>query len=283
MQCSNNLKQLALACHSYEGTYGLFPEGLRQVSGPFRGWSFFVLILPYVEQDNLYKQWDFANLQNNTTSGRTATLIKTFICPSDQFQENPFNLPQNTGSGNNYTGMYSATSYAGNHGARNYHPTSGPIGPAQPNGIFFLTGPSSAPATNQTPIGINAVTDGTSNTLLLGEKYHRDPNFDLIPAASRSNLLMHQWSVWAWSGGFKGTGHVMASAGAPINHRVPNPPGSGFGPQDMRVSCYGSGHPGGANFALADGAVRFIRDSITQTTLTQLSTRNGGEVISEDF
>lgn len=94
---------------------------------------------------------------------------------------------------------------------------------------------------------------------------------------------MHQWSMWAWSGGFKGAGHVFCSCAVEINHRVPSPPGGGFGPQDRRVNAWGSGHSGGANFCLCDGSVRFIRQTITQQTLCALSTRLGGEVITEEF
>src|SRR5690349_17638743 len=121
MACSNNLKQLGLACHNYEGTAGSFPPGLVQNSNPFQGNSLFVYLLPYVEQDNLYRQWDLNNALNNKAGGqasRTATVIKGLICPSDIFgQGNPVQY-------RNTSEYYGVTSYVGNGGSRSYFPTS---------------------------------------------------------------------------------------------------------------------------------------------------------------
>jgi len=286
--CSNNLKQIALALHNYHGASGdVLPAGLTQDPNPFRGVTFFVRILPFLEQDSLYRQWDFNNLATNTTSTpdcRTATVIKNLVCPSDLFEQNPFFAPADALSGVTYGGMYAGTSYAGNFGSVAYHPTNGPPGPSVNDGVLFMTGPASypLPASKNRPISLTDIVDGTSNTILVGEKFHSDPVFDTIPAASRSNLLMHQWSMWAWSGGFKGSGHVFASAAVTINTRVVSV-GSGFVEQDRRVNAWGSGHSGGANFGLADGSVRFLRDGLTRTTLQYLSTRAMGEVINEDY
>lgn len=281
--CLNNLKQISLAIQNHEDTYKVYPEGLRQESGPFRGWTFYTRILPYLEQKPLFDQWDFTNLASNTTSGRTATKIKILLCPSDVFQEQVFTVPASTSSSVTFAGAYAGTSYGGNFGEVAFHPTTGPVGPVKNTGVLFLTGPASAPApaAANVAIRISEITDGLSQTLLLGEKFHQDKIFDTIPAASRSELLRHQWSMWAWSGGFKGSGHVMGSSAVPINHVVPNPPGSGFAAQDRRVNAWGSGHPNGANFALCDGSVRFISQNITQVNLNALSTRAGGEVVSD--
>lgn len=285
MSCSNNLKQIALGLHNYHGAAGdLFPSGLTQDPNPFRGVTFFVRILPYLEQDALYRQWDFTNLGTNSTTDRAGTRIKTLECPSDLFEENPFTVPADSQSGVAYAGKYAGTSYAGNFGSVAYHPTNGPPGPSVNDGVLFMTGPASypQPAMRNRAVGLQDIADGTSNTILVGEKFHSDPLFDQLPANNRSNLLMHQWSMWAWSGGFKGTGHVFGSAAVSINHRVTNVSG-GYLEQDRRVNAWGSGHTGGANFALADGSVRFIRDGVTRTTLEYLSTRAKGEVVREEF
>ena len=283
MACQNNLKQLSLAMQNHEDTYKLLPEGLRQEASPYRGYTFYTKLLPYIEQRGLADKWDFANLQNNNTNGLAATRLKTLICPTDVFQKLVFNVPASGSSGVAYSGDYSPTSYVGNFGEVSYHPTTSPLGPCKANGVLFFTGPASAPAANQLPIGLKNVTDGTSNTLMIGERYHLDKNFDTIPAGSRSDLFMYQWSMWAWSGGFKGSGHVLASAAVPLNNRVTLPLGSGFGPQDRRIAGYSSGHPGGVNITLCDGSVRFLRDSISQVTLVALSSRDSGDVIAEDF
>src|SRR5262249_24089747 len=97
MKCSNNLKQLGLAVHNYESSFGSFPLGMEMMPGlTYTRATFFIRLLPYVEQYNLYKQWNFdspaANVSTNQTASRAATLIPTFVCPSDGFRENPYQL-----------------------------------------------------------------------------------------------------------------------------------------------------------------------------------------------
>jgi prepilin-type N-terminal cleavage/methylation domain-containing protein/prepilin-type processing-associated H-X9-DG protein len=281
--CANNLKQLALGLQQHEDIYKRLPEGLRQESAPYRGYTFYTRLLPFIEQQSLFDQWDFVNLRNNTTNGLAATRLNVLLCPSDVFQEVVFDVPEDADAGILYGGKYAGTSYGGNFGEVGYHPTTGPIGPVKPTGVLFLTGPGSAPLADQEAIGLKDIVDGATNTILLGEKFHHDPNFDAAPPDRIGHLRMHQWSMWAWSGGFKGVGHVMGSAAVPINERVTFPLGSGYGPYDRRVTSWGSGHPGGANFALCDGSVRFIRQNITRATLVALSTRNSAEVIAEGY
>ena len=90
------------------------------------------------------------------------------------------------------------------------------------------------------------------------------------------------------AGGFRGTAHVTRSSGdflQVINRQAPGSCASagGYECQDERLMTWGSGHPGGANFALGDGSLRFITDSISPAMLVALSTRNGEEAVSEDF
>src|SRR5262249_3555615 len=88
-QCQNNLKQLGMPVHNYEGVYRAFPIGAEMMPGLNNTkYTFFIKILPYIEQQALYSQWDFNNPANNVTSNpatsRAATLIPIFICPSDE-------------------------------------------------------------------------------------------------------------------------------------------------------------------------------------------------------
>src|SRR5262245_55851066 len=141
MSCGNNLKQLGLACHNYEGNNNKFPPGLTQMTNPFQGNSLFVFLLPYIEQDNLYRQWATVSPLNNKNTGpgsRTATVQKMLLCPSDVFgQGNPVQYRTTTD-------WYGATSYVGNGGSRSYFPTS-----STADGMFHTTGPGSAPLANQ--------------------------------------------------------------------------------------------------------------------------------------
>src|SRR5215472_11215098 len=87
-QCLNNLKQIGLASHNYHGDHGRFPTGARlsvNVGGrPTGGTNLWVELLPYFEQDNLYKKWDYYDNRNNVAGGRNATqaqVIKILLCP----------------------------------------------------------------------------------------------------------------------------------------------------------------------------------------------------------
>ena len=280
-ECGNHLKQFGIALHHYfTATGGRFPSGLTQQPNPYRGVTFFVALLPYVEQQAIYDQWDFANLGNNsaTIESPTAQVIETFLCPSDTPLERVTYVKENGHSGVAYTGYYAMTSYAGNHGTRNYYPTA-----SIPDGIFFTTGPASAPDRGQQAIKLSAIRDGTSHTLAMGEKFNSDPYFDMINEYHRSNLQLHQWSMWGWTGGFKGTGHVMRSGFQPINSLCPPScqGASSFSCQDERLMAWGSGHPGGANFVYGDGSTRFVSDNIATVTLLAWSTRDLGEIITE--
>ncbi len=293
IQCTNNLKQLALAAHNYHGDNKAFPPGVYQIGFPsapkFRGVTLFVYLLPYLEQDNLARGWDKANPLNNTAGGqtsRTATVLSTLLCPSDAIPVNPID----SGSGR----WYALTSYAGNGGSRSYDPKL-----ASNDGIFFVIGPGSETAANGAPIRIADVTDGLSSTILFGERNHRDPNHDsfvanLGGAMGQSLTPMGQVGWWAASAGRLAAGDVTLSAYAPINYRVPAPYSSAANMippvtnaasyqyyNDRRMCAFGSQHPGGANFALADGSVRFIADTLSLATLQLLCVRNDAQVIGE--
>jgi prepilin-type N-terminal cleavage/methylation domain-containing protein/prepilin-type processing-associated H-X9-DG protein len=278
--CTNNLRQLGLAAHNYHNAINAFPPGVNQAgyaaAPKYRGYSLFYYLLPYLEQDNLYHQWDLTNPLNNTAGGsaaRTATILPVLLCPSDVIPENPVTTQGRT---------YAITSYGGNGGRRSFDPAN-----ATTDGIFHTTGPAAQPSPNQRPVRLADVTDGTSNTLLFGERSHTDPNYDSFAAAGlASRPAMGAWGWWAVSEGRLAIGDVTMSAYVPINYRIPSPLGTGaqgsFLPsEEQRVCAWGSNHPTGANFTLADGSVRFIEQSIPLITLQQLATRRGGEAVGD--
>ena len=90
---------------------------------------------------------------------------------------------------------------------------------------------------------------------------------------------MAQWGRWGYVANQGVMGNVTLSTPAPINYQVP--PGGDFTTVENRACAFGSGHPGGANFAFADGSVRFLSDRIPLATLQALSTRAGGEVVDD--
>jgi prepilin-type N-terminal cleavage/methylation domain-containing protein/prepilin-type processing-associated H-X9-DG protein len=282
-QCLNNLKQIALAAHDYHGAHKQFPVGARLpvlVAGrPTMGTTLWIELLPYIEQGSLYGKWDNNDNSNNNqvggTNANTAQVIPILVCPSDPLPEpvvqltaaNPLTPPWSWG-------FYGMSSYGGNAGKRSVMAGTPPdfTGMTR-DGIFYI----------DSRVRVDDIRDGTSNTLFFGERYHRDPQYDLQhnifwPGSSD----MAHWGRWAYVANAGAMGNVTLSTPVPINYQMTA--GGDFFTVENRVCAFGSGHPGGANFAFADGSVRFLSDSIPLLTLQALSTRAGGEVISgSDF
>jgi prepilin-type processing-associated H-X9-DG protein/prepilin-type N-terminal cleavage/methylation domain-containing protein len=273
--CQSNLKQLALAAHDYHHARGRFPTGVHPTDavGDGRwanGTNLWIEMLPYFEQDNLQKRWDYNDFRNNTAGGRSATtaqVIQILLCPSDLLPD-PVCLYMTTNPqfawANGYYGM---SSYGGNAGRRSN--SSQITGPPTDDGIFFL----------DSHVRIADVTDGTSNTFLLGERYHRDPEFDRRGIDFYKPIA--KWGHWGQPLPIGSRVHCTLSTPVRINYQVPtSTPEFDLVEFQHRVCAFGSGHPGGANIAFADGSVRFLSQSIPVETLQALSTRAGGEVVT---
>jgi prepilin-type processing-associated H-X9-DG protein len=277
--CQNNLKQFALAAHNFHGGFGRFPTGARPsvMAGdvPTLGTNVWVELLPYFEQGNLRSQWDFRDNRNNVAGGRAATqaqVLKVLLCPSDWLPEPVWELtafypvlPVPDWS----FGFYGMSSYGGNAGKRSV--LSGGL-PALPrlskDGIFFVG----------SNVRLEEITDGSANTLFFGERYHYDPEYERQRPGVRPDFPpMAGWGRWGFVANQGASGNVSLSAPQPINYQVP--PGGDFSTLEDRACVFGSGHRGGANFAFADGSVRFLSDTTPLATLQALSTRCGGEVV----
>jgi prepilin-type N-terminal cleavage/methylation domain-containing protein len=314
-QCMNSLKQLGLAAHNYlTAKKDVLPGGMFQEhkNGQYQGDTFIVYLLPYLEEQAIFDRWDFVDRANNSCApggspcnpnSPAGTVIPTLLCPSDNpaTRVKVFNQPSNA-AGMPFRGFFAVTSYAGNHGTKNYYPEVSPTGPkSRDDGMFYVWAPPGSTAgicydrpapkpcaRHEKGVALRTVTDGTSKTLLFGEKYNEDPIFDAMPSGVRHDLLIHEFSLWGWTGGFRGTAHVTRSSGdylQVINRQTPEScRGAGdYTCQDERLMTWGSGHPGGANFVLADSSSRFITDSISPALLVALSTRNGQETVSDEF
>jgi prepilin-type N-terminal cleavage/methylation domain-containing protein/prepilin-type processing-associated H-X9-DG protein len=268
--CTNNLRQLAIAAHRSHDDHGTFPTGGRFPvyvgDRPTRGTTVWVELLRYFEQDNLYRKWDHDDNRNNVAADRNAAraqVIKLLLCPSDPLPETVSESSTAVGVPPWSHGFYGMSSYGGNAGRR----SSGPLQITR-DGIFWI----------DSCVGIADITDGTSNTLLFGERFHRDPEFErLQPIVAPGTSPLGGLGKWSYVAAV-GFAHVTLSAAVRINYKVP-PEEDGATLVD-RLCAFGSGHPGGANFAFADGSVRFLRESTSLPTLRALSTRCGGEVVS---
>jgi prepilin-type N-terminal cleavage/methylation domain-containing protein/prepilin-type processing-associated H-X9-DG protein len=279
MVCTNNLKQIALAAHNYHDAHEKFPAGGRVPvfvgDRPTGGTNLWLELLPYIEQDNLYKQWDDKDNSKNVVGGMNATtahVIQLLICPSDS-------LPQTVVKHSAPVtptwcfGFYGMSSYGGNAGTRSLPPGAAPAFPGiSRDGIFWID--------SHVCLTDISNADGTATTFLFGERYHRDPNFDLLqPVVLPGIAPMAQQGKWGFVAGPPGImGNVTLHSAAPINYRMP-PDGDDLALL-TRAAAFGSGHPGGANFAFADGHVSFVRDSMPLATLRALSTRDGGEPVT---
>ena len=278
-QCANQLRQLGVAATNYATAETHFPPGMKQwffsSAVAFRGIPLFAFLMPHIEDAAALKNWDYTDPINNANKGaqsRTAVIMPFLICPSDEITTNPITVPQRDW-------VYALGSYGGNGGTRSYFPQN-----STADGMFHTTDEASEPVEYQTPVAPREVTDGLSNTMLFGERTHRDPNFASFNAAGYGEPL-DQWGWWAASTSRKMIGHVTMSAAAPINYHLPfdyasragqTPPANSFGQfqfySDLRMQSYGSEHLGGCNFCFADGSLRFLASTTDAAVLKSLST-----------
>jgi prepilin-type N-terminal cleavage/methylation domain-containing protein/prepilin-type processing-associated H-X9-DG protein len=251
-QCNNNLKQVALAAHSFEAAYKRFPPGLNfpnAVNFPTapdkdKNYGLLLAIFPYLEKDDLFKAIDFkSEYQKNTDGPKSvgATPVATLVCPSDVNMPNPA-----VGQYGNY--YFGLSSYGGCSGT-----SATDLNGANmlKNGIFFTN----------SRIRILEIQDGTSNTILFGERTRI-----LLSTSSTAQAV----GGWAWANKYALEDHTMNTSGGKME---------GYLTHDL--NDFGSLHGGGmgANFAFADGSVRFIKKSINLQAYQQISTRSGGEIV----
>jgi prepilin-type N-terminal cleavage/methylation domain-containing protein len=270
MQCQNNLKQFGLAIHNYHQTYGAVPSETAYddpIDDPYRptspqqgqtGKGWVISALPYLDQQPLYDKFvpGFAGyfgsnlgIMNPVCRPYLATRLAVLHCPSDvsvlsdsleQFQ---------------LTGVRSAlTSYKGVIGANRMGGYTSVFQGSMPDchrtrncpGMFWRH-------SYLNPVKFNQVRDGLSCTLMVGED---------VPA------MNHHSAAYYGNGDY-------ASCHAPLNY-LPDPPT----PDSWwNVMSFRSLHPGGADFCLADGSVRFFSEKIDYTLYQALATKAGGEIV----
>jgi prepilin-type N-terminal cleavage/methylation domain-containing protein/prepilin-type processing-associated H-X9-DG protein len=307
--CVNNLKQMALASLNYETAQGSLPFGRRTVSrGAFSraqrepcSWEYalnhtaFCYLLPYLEGTVGYNAFNLARPYNspvNSTAGSTA--VSTYICPSDTQAARPggpgvISTPQ--------------ASYATSNGLEEQYliswSTTGAVpDPAGKHPELCNQVPGDGAFGTNATHRLSAFTDGTSNTLLFGEasRFRDEPGSSIF--------YLNYIGGW-WSGPDAGAddwGDIRITGGASCVPRLNGPrdkgssvflgclAGASYPPDWINVpACLDLGnmgfrslHPEGANFAMVDGSVRFVRDGISVPTYRALATRAGGEVVGAD-
>ena len=278
-QCTNNLRQIALGLHSYEEAHGSLPIGAPEWDGAGANWV--VLTLPYIDQQALFDQYR-QDLATNQAPNSTlvTTRVATLICPSDPVSVQPI-LTRYCGPGSDTNAtLCLGLWYAGCMGPTDDWDNGTDTGckycpdPTTPNpgpgnyccqGLNFgrpLSGDNGTVCSSAGMFGRHfscvirfaTVTDGLSNTIMLGET---------LPA--QSPLF----------GAFEFT-HCIIGTNIPMN--MMNQPCMQGGNCDfLTIDGFKSMHPGGACFALGDAGVRFMSVSINYQLFNNLGTRAGGE------
>lgn len=259
-ECSNNIRQIGIALHSYHSSMRRLPVGwevedamgsgfaAEEIGLP--GWAWATRVLPYLEEGNLYQTFDFSlDADDELFQATREHVIPTFICPSDPsdelmtwawidpvFEEGHDHDHDGHDHGHddllvsrcNYSGVFGSNEIEGNE-------TNG-------NGLFF----------ENSRIRFKDIRDGLSNTLMCGERL-----------ATRGTVT--------WVAADPHIDHGPARVVGVTDH-LPNDEASGH------FEDFASAHPQGALFLSADGSVRLMPDSIDEVIYRALSTRNGGEV-----
>jgi len=317
-QCVNNLKQIALAAHNYELGNGTFPIGWMEYALPNTypgltpcqttnpiGHTVFVYILPYIEGGVAYNSWNIVRVYNSVSNNTgSQTLLSSYLCPSD------------TPASPAPTGKFpcAQASYAACEGTQEQLIWSwGNTAPPDPTGQYVNTcnqGPGDGMYAPYYATRIAAVTDGLSNTLSFGEM----SRFINEPAGSnfQFNYAAYWWPGPPWTGNsfwpndsrITGLATCIAKPNSPADTTgallttcifksgavyppdlatlSANPGSPTYACTNWGQIAFRSLHPGGVNFAMADGSVKFIKSSIDLKTYRALGTRAGGEVISSD-
>jgi len=292
-KCVNNLKQLALACHNHHDVHQTFPRNgsasdplssHAQIPGD-RGtgccgpgaphWSWIARALPFIEQSNVYNDAGVPtnNLNANAQTLAVLAMAPGFLaCPSDE--TSPRTRTTSADLGGITVGVTSYKGVSGGNWGADYYP--GSVAVSTPysnanvnesnaldarNGLEIGDGLLWRADIRRGPMRFSDILDGSSNTFLIGEDIPKFIN----------------WNAWPYTNGAVGTCAI--------------PPNIGIGePQSTTLAQVGnwperysfrSRHPGGLQFANADGSVRFVRSNIALLTYRALATRGGGETVAE--
>jgi len=321
-QCLNNLKQIGLAAANFESTnttfppgYGLFPAiDITNCTGPFGGCRLSPLgqLLPYMEQSAIYSAFNItldmcvygAGQPNDTAQ---TTLVGAFSCPSDGHTER-------IGDNVAYSNYFACLGATAAQEAGSTYSNMEPINVRW--GIYIAAvNYSNPPCNNGLPnvdyqkvpgVTVAAITDGTSNTAAFAESWRgHEQGSALPPITDRTIVLLYSSNLDNFAppicipanrySTYRYRGQEYYRAFGPTafyNHTLPpNSPLydcgtaadttalNNFSRTHLAARSY---HPGGANAAMADGSVRFFKNSVNLVTWNALGTRAGGEVISGD-
>jgi len=263
MKCQNNLKQIGLAVHNYHDVHGKLPPArfeYRYVAWP-------VIILPFLEQENLYKQFNLTALVSAQPATALQTTVSIYQCPS-RHTANQLST-QNDATATGQTG--SLGDYATVDGPDGNDPPYRRVSAA--GMIVIAAGTSGTAAGWRSQTSFTSVTDGLSSTLMIGEKHVRRVDIGKDSGGDGPVLGGFAYSFMRVAGG--------TSGGAGAEWPLGNGPNDNVGGQALAV--FGSWHTGSVNFVWGDGSVRSLKFNIDSITLARLTTRAIGTIPSGEY
>jgi len=280
-KCTNNMKQLGLGLLNYHDAYGSFPAAKKDNSAnpgslpvlPVTSWTPYVL--PYIEQEPLYRRYDFTvnydNAKNDNTDANDVNkqFVPTFVCPSTPRPDRTTNTRQRRIL--EYMSPNQLTRDSG--GANSFTNYPGVFNMPFPKSDPYFVGVMGHDKNDGTKNGyrkITDVTDGSSNTMLLAEEAGQTDKY-IMGAFDGSST----WGNGAWA---NPATEITIGGCKPADGTQPGP---------MPMNCRNadelySFHRGGCNVVFCDGSVHFLRESMKLEVLIALATRAIGEVIPAD-
>jgi len=273
MSCQNNMKQLGIAMHNFQTTRGYFPAAAvttattnkstlamaarMGVTAPNvkHGWSIF--ILPFIEQDNLFKQYNLALDWSNAANQMVReTPVKTYLCPTSTRMGDGFNNKTVTG-------------VAIRVAPGDYAPNNGYDTVLETKGLVDVTANRNGVIDTNTVRQVGEILDGTSNTLLLSEDSGR-------PDAWRGSKLTTPGGQT--DGGWADPDNEFITHGYSEDGLTVNGPCHTNCTNNNEVYSF---HPSGAHHVMADGAIRFVQKSMPIRVFVKMITYNGGDVVTD--
>ena len=309
-QCKNNLKQIGLALYNYADAFQYFPRAFGvTASDPAAsngtsgyGPSAFTVILPYLDQNNLYQKIDVTKAALDTSNlppnnSAYSTPISTYLCPSSPGQATANYSAELANSFNNF-GINLSLPANLIFGRTDYAPNAGME--ADVPGINITAGASIICEAPDGPVNFAGVTDGLSNTIVVVEDAGRPGWYGSKGVASAPAIGGYTPVQGTYQGGTTGPAPQGGGAWAdPLNYIATNgadPSGSGIaagggflGIPTAAWSCANgcsndsevfSFHAGGSNAAFGDGSVRFLKNGLSMAQMQSLLSRAGGEFLS---
>jgi prepilin-type N-terminal cleavage/methylation domain-containing protein/prepilin-type processing-associated H-X9-DG protein len=267
MKCTNHLKQLGLGLHNHHDAFGIFPPAREElVTNVVHSWT--PKILPFIEQDNLYRTYRFDVTWDNAANAGAGppprairTTVPIFLCPSA-----PQSNRNTNGRGSlDYVATTEITRPNPFIGAQEWEAVR--VGDPGWIGVMGTTDiPGGKPHVNRT---FASITDGTSNTMILAECAGRNRRF-VMGKEDPSQT----WTAGPWAN---------PNSRINVGGYDPSNPSSPVGPcavnciNDKEIYAF---HPGGANILMCDGSVRFLKATVHIDVVLQLLTRDRGEINS---